>query len=172
MENPTDISAFRELSTQHQKDHRAKIGVKAESILANFWREDGISDVVRVCEIQGWIDVLETCSHNEIRAAWTDYQRSGPRNSTGRLLKPDAGALWRIVIASRPRPTPRPITPQAIEQPRERVTRERALVIMRETWGQDYGGHEKASSGPQDGGLGALAKTMVQGYGQAPEASR
>ena len=167
MENQTNIVAFNELSTQHQKDHRAKIGVRVESILLNFWREDGVADIVRVCEIQGWVDVLETCSHSEVRAAWAEYQRSGPRNALGRLLKPDAGALWRIVMASRPKPKPAPITAQIAEAPRERVSPERVREIMREVWGRT----EEPTSEPQNGALGALAQAVLQGYGQAPEDS-
>jgi len=74
MENQINISAFGELSKQQQHDHRAKIGVKVKAILLNFWREDGVPDIVHACEIQDWIDVLETCSHSELRAAWTEYQ--------------------------------------------------------------------------------------------------
>ena len=168
MENQTNIVAFNELSTQHQKDHRAKIGVRVESILLNFWREDGVADIVRVCKIQGWVDVLETCSHSEVRAAWAEYQRSGPRNALGRLLKPDAGALWRIVMASRPKPKPAPIRPQVEEAPRERMSPERVRQIMREV----FGGTDATEPESQSGALGALAKAVLQGYGQQPEESR
>jgi len=167
MEHQTNIVAFSELSTQHQKDHRAKIGVRVESILLNFWREDGVADIVRVCEIQGWVDVLETCSHTEVRAAWAEYQRSGPRNALGRLLKPDAGALWRIVMASRPRPKPAPIKAQIADAPRERVSPERARQIMREA----FGGTDAAEGEVGNGALGALAKAVLQGYGHGPEGS-
>ncbi len=50
------------------------------------------------------MDVLECCSHTEIRKAWSKYQRTGPRTATGKLYKPDAGAIWQIVIDGRPRP--------------------------------------------------------------------
>ena len=165
MNNLTSIVAFSALSTQHQKEHRAKIGVRAESILLNFWREDGVSDVVRICEIQGWIDMLETCSHSEVRAAWTEYQRYGPRNSMGRLLKPDAGALWQIVMKSRPRPKPAPIMPRIAEAPRIRMTAERAAEIIREV-----NCDREATSEPQNGALGTFVQEVLQGYGQEPEA--
>ena len=168
MENQTNIVAFNELSTQHQKDHRAKIGVRVESILLNFWREDSVADIVRVCEIQGWVDVLETCSHSEVRAAWAEYQRSGPRNALGRLLKPDAGALWRIVMASRPKPKPAPIKAQIAEAPRERMSPERVREIMREVFGET----DAAEGEAWNGALGALAKAVLQGYSQGPEGSQ
>ena len=157
MEPQTNVIAFSELSTPLQKEHRAKIGVRVEAILGTFWRDD-TADVVRACEIQGWIDVLETCSHNEIRAAWADYQRSGPRSANGRLLKPDAGAIWRIIIAARPKPKPAPkIVPQEPERPR--VMPERARQIMAEVFGR--GGAQDA---PQAGALGALARSLATGY--------
>ena len=114
------------------------------------------------------MDVLETCSHSEIRAAWAEYQRSGPRNQLGRLLKPDAGALWRIVMASRPKPKPLPIRPQVEEAPRERMSPERVRQIMREV----FGGTDAAEPEAQNGALGALAKAVLQGYSQEPEGSQ
>ena len=72
MNDQVEIRRFSELSRQQQEDHRAKIGAKIESILLSFWREENIPDLVRAYELQGWVDVLEVCSHSEIRAAWTD----------------------------------------------------------------------------------------------------
>lgn len=163
MELQTNIIAFCELSTQHQKEHRAKIGVRVESILATFWRDD-TADVVRACEIQGWIDALETCSHGEVRAAWADYQRSGPRSGNGRLLKPDAGALWRIIIAARPKPKPAPMIVRQ-EPERPRISPDRARAIMAEVFGRDVG-----QDGPQGGALVALARSLAAGYGGDDEA--
>jgi hypothetical protein len=53
-------------------------------------------------EVEGWIDVLEQCSHSEIRYAWRDYQ-SDRKNQTerGRLARPYAGALFRIILSKR-----------------------------------------------------------------------
>jgi hypothetical protein len=156
MEIQTNVIAFNELSLPLQKEHRAKIGVRVEAILSTFWRDE-TADVVRACEIQGWIDVLETCSHNEVRAAWSEYQRSGPRSGTGRLLKPDAGALWRIIVAARPKPRPVPMIVHH-EPDRPRISADRAREIMAEVFGRD-----DPSDGATTGALGALARSLTAG---------
>jgi len=81
-------------------------------------------------EIEGWMDVLENCSHSEIREAWRDYQKNGARTQSGKLYKPDAGALYRIIKERRPRltvaPTPmRKTTPKEDAEYRERMGRDR-----------------------------------------------
>jgi hypothetical protein len=170
MNDPVEIRRFSELSRQQQEDHRAKIGAKIESILLSFWREENIPDLVRAYELQGWVDVLEVCSHSEIRAAWTDYQKNGPRSANRRLLKPDAGALWQIVLASLPKPKATPIVPQIVESPRLIVTMEQRQSIMRETWGGDFSDQAQASNGHESRALGALAQAVLRGEGQASEA--
>lgn len=99
----TRPTGFNALSPQQQQAHRAKVGVRAEAILSQFWREDE-PDAVRAIVLEGWIDVLESASHDEIREAWTDYQRNGPRSASGRLLRPDPGALWARIRERRPKP--------------------------------------------------------------------
>ena len=106
-------SGFNALSQQQQEAHRLKIGVRAEAILGQFWRDDDTPDAVRAVELEGWMDVLENCSHSEIRKAWANYQRSGPRTQSGKLYKPDAGALYRLIINDRPKPAP-------VRQPEEK----------------------------------------------------
>jgi hypothetical protein len=92
------------LSPQQQEEHRVKIGVRAQAILGQFWRDDSTPDAVQALELEGWMDVLENCSHSEIRKAWSTYQRTGPRTQSGKLYKPDAGALYQIIARSRPKP--------------------------------------------------------------------
>lgn len=118
------------MSPQQQQAHRTKIGVRAEAILSQFWREDKTPDAIRALEIEGWMDVLENCSHSEIRDAWCDYQKRGPRTQAGRLYKPDAGALYGIIEARRPKmavvPTPmRKTTPQEDAEYMKRMARDR-----------------------------------------------
>lgn len=120
-------TGFNALSPQQQEAHRVKIGVRAEAILGQFWRDDATPDAVRALEIEGWMDVLENCSHSEIRKAWATYQRTGPRTASGKLYKPDAGALWKIVQSMRPKPKPVETKP---EPQRERVTAEAAQEIL------------------------------------------
>ena len=92
------------MSPQQQEAHRLKIGVRAQAILSQFWRDDETPDAVQALEIEGWCDVLENCAHSEIRQAWAAYQKTGPRTKAGKLYKPDAGALYRIIMATRPKP--------------------------------------------------------------------
>lgn len=126
---PTAQSGYNALSPQQQKDHRAKIGVRAEAILSQFWRDDDTPDAVRALEVEGWMDVLENCSHSEIREAWTAYQKTGPRTQAGKLYKPDAGALYQIILSKRPRvklvDDRRPATREEDEAYRRTVARDK-----------------------------------------------
>jgi hypothetical protein len=129
MPNITASSGFNALEPHQQQAHRAKIGIRAEAILGQFWRDDATSDAVRALEIEGWMDVLENCSHSEIRAAWTEYQKVGPRSAAGRLAKPDAGALYRLILKARPKP--KLVQPQD-EEARVPCSPEKAEEILRE----------------------------------------
>ena len=131
MTNITMQQGFAALSAEQQRTHREKIGLRAEAILRQFWYDDGTPEAVRALEIEGWMDVLQNCSHSEIRRAWTEYQKSGPRTARGRLYKPDAGALYRAIILARPKP--RIVCAAPREDPkRNRVTKEAADAILRE----------------------------------------
>jgi len=111
-----------------------QIGVRAEAILSQFWRDEATSDAVRALEIEGWMDVLELTTHAEIRAAWAEYQRSGPRGRSGALYRPDPGAIHRIIIKSRQRERMKQQrqAPEPTDKPKERVTPERAAEIRAE----------------------------------------
>ena len=126
---PTNIQGFNALSPQQQKAHREKIGVRVQAILSQFWQED-MPDAVKAIEVEGWMDVLQNCSHSEIREAWADYQRDGDnRSARGRLVKPDAGALYRIILRKRPKPK----LVEKPEEPREPpCSPEAAAKIMQE----------------------------------------
>ena len=125
---PTKIQGFNVLSPQQQQAHREKIGVRVQAILSQFWQDD-MPDAVKAIEVEGWMDVLQNCSHSEIREAWADYQRDSDNRSTrGRLAKPDAGALYRIILRKRPKPK----LVETPEEPRKRISSERAAEIMRE----------------------------------------
>lgn len=100
---PRNPRSFNELSPQQQKEHRARVGVRAQSILSQFWQSDEPA-AVRAVTLEGWMDVLESASEGEIREAWADYQRNGPRSASGRLLRPDPGALWKRIRERRPKP--------------------------------------------------------------------
>ncbi|WP_152615715.1 hypothetical protein [Leisingera sp. ANG-M1] len=77
------------------------------------------------------MDVLENCSHSEIRDAWRHYQTDPEnRSARGRLGKPDAGAIRSFIL--RKRPKPQLVQPEPEEPKAPRVTAERASDIMRE----------------------------------------
>lgn len=107
------------MSPQQQQAHRAKIGVRARAILGQFWQDLETHDAEKAIEVEGWMDVLENCSHSEIRYAWRDYQID-PNNRTarGRLAKPDAGALRAIILSKRPRPklVRQPLPPEPVKE--------------------------------------------------------
>ena len=94
-------NSFAALSPQQQLEHREKIGVRAKTILSQFWASDSTPVVMQVLELEGWMDVLQECSHGEVSAAWALYNRAGPRTAAGKLYKPDAGYLWRLIEAAR-----------------------------------------------------------------------
>lgn len=125
---PVRETGFNALSRQQQEEHRAKIGVRAQAILEQFWRDYDTPDAVQAVEIEGWMDVLENCSHSEIRQAWSVYQKEGPRSKTGRLVRPDAGALYRIILRHRPKPQP-VLTPEPVRTG-PRVTKAQADKIL------------------------------------------
>jgi len=101
-----------------------------QAILGQFWQDAETADAVKAIEIEGWVDVLENCSHSEIRAAWRDYQ-TDERNRTARnrLAKPDAGAIRAIIMRKRPVPKLVAPVPEASKEPT--VTAEQAEEIMR-----------------------------------------
>jgi hypothetical protein len=101
------------------------------AILGQFWQDADTEDAVQAIEIEGWMDVLENCSHSEIRAAWRDYQTdANNRTARGRLAKPDAGAIRAIIL--RKRPKPRMVKPVTEEPKLAPVSAERAAEIMEE----------------------------------------
>ena len=135
MSNLTRPSGFGALSPSEQLAHREKIGVRARATLRQFWIDAGTTDVDQALELEGWCDVLEDCSHSEIRKAWATYLKTGPRtNKDGplgkkKLYKPDAGILYLIIQAARPRPTVVP-TPEPERAPP--ATKEQAAEILKQ----------------------------------------
>jgi len=127
----TTPTGFNALSKQQQEEHRAKIGVRARAILGQFWNDENTPDAVQAMELEGWMDVLENCSHSEIRKAWATYQRTGPRTQAGKLYKPDAGALYQIILRARPKPKAvpdaRPMTAEERKAEEERRRRDREI---------------------------------------------
>lgn len=119
MNDLTTPTGFNALSPAQQESHRAKIGVRAKAILGQFWQDADTHEAEKVIEVEGWMDVLENCSHSEIRYAWRDYQID-PNNRTarGRLAKPDAGALRAIILSKRPRPklVRQPLPPEPVKE--------------------------------------------------------
>lgn len=77
------------------------IGFKVKAILGAFWVDANQADQVEVMELEIWMNALEECSISEINAAWNLYLQAGPRTDRGKLCKPDAGYLWRIITSAR-----------------------------------------------------------------------
>jgi hypothetical protein len=66
-------------------------------MMGNYWRNDETPEAIKAIEVETWLDVLEEFTDDEIHAAWTEYQRTGPRTARGALYKPDPGALYHII---------------------------------------------------------------------------
>lgn len=130
---------------QHNErvDHRRRIGVRARAYLNTFWFNEETPDALRAVELEGWMDTLEACAEDEIRLAWADYQRDGPRSARGLLIKPDPGALWQIIRTTRnfqamatrqaSRDLEKPTTVRREEPP---ATREQREAIMARVYGK------------------------------------
>lgn len=72
-------------------------------ILRQFWRDEDMLDLEQAVELSMWLDVLAGVTVAEVRAAWADYQVTGPRSSRGTLHRPDAGAIRKRIGAERAR---------------------------------------------------------------------
>ena len=97
---PTGFAAY---SPQQQQDHRVLIGVTIKAILRQFWQDVNSADAVEAVELSLWLDILQECSNPELFKAWATYSKDTKnRNAnTGRLHKPDAGALYTLVQKAR-----------------------------------------------------------------------
>ena len=71
----------------------------------------------------------EMFAASEIQKAWMDYQLNGPRTKSGRLYKPDAGALHRLIVNARPK-APRQVEPEP--EPINPISHDRAVEILKE----------------------------------------
>lgn len=118
-----------------RKAHRGKIAVRVRAILNQFWRED-VPDAVEAMEREAWVETLAPLSHDELLAAWVEYQRTGPRSERGLLIKPDAGALYRIAMERRPKPSVVPMR-RSEEPERVPVAPGRVQEIIRQVYGED-----------------------------------
>lgn len=104
-------------------------------MLGQFWQSEDTADEVRVIEMETWLDTIGHCSCDDFRSAWIAYQRSGPRTKAGRLYKPDAGAIYRLILELRPvvvaLPRPEPDL-------RLRISKEAASEIIAAAYGRRY----------------------------------
>lgn len=144
---PAIQQGFHALSNEQQIEHRRRIAARCEAILGQFWRDDDAAPI-RALQVEGYVDVLQHVSHGELRDAWAEYQRTGPRTRAGRLLRPDAGALLELVVRDRARKQAPVIAPRPAPEltPREGfLDRKSAAEIMDEvgfrprsfTWADD-----------------------------------
>lgn len=104
-------------------------------MLGQFWQAEDTADEVRVIEMETWLDTIGHCSIDDFRSAWVAYQRSGPRTKQGKLYKPDAGAIYKLIrdlnppISALPPPEPRRAPP---------VSKEAASEIIAAAYGRRY----------------------------------
>ena len=124
-------SSLAQLATD-ARARKAAIAIRVSAILSQFWTEDS-PDELRAVELEGWLDVLDGVSTDELRAAWAEYQRNGPRSESRRLARPDAGAIYLIVTRARrdqriSNPPPRVQLPAPPPEPR--MSPERMAEIM------------------------------------------
>lgn len=131
---PALQSGFGALTNEQQFEHRRRIAARCEAILGQFWRDDDAA-AIRALQVEGYVDVLQHVSHVELRDAWAEYQRTGPRSRAGRLLRPDAGALLELVVRDRTRKQPPVIDRRPAPEPMARAglaDRKSAAEIMDE----------------------------------------
>ena len=131
-------TGFYALSAEQKAAHRGKIAIRVRSILNQFWRDD-VPAAVEAMEREAWVETLAPLSHDELLSAWVEYQRTGPRTERGTLIKPDAGALYRIAMGRRPKPRP-VLVQRAAEPDRVPVTPDRATEILCEVFGEGRAG--------------------------------
>lgn len=124
-ETETMNDASKGSSRAQRVAQRERIGVRVIAILDQFWQRLDKIDAMQQLEVEGWMDVLEPLDETEIRKAWAEYQRTGPRSAKGALLKPDAGAIYRIAMAARQPAILAKITQEEHERKREEDRKER-----------------------------------------------
>ena len=140
---PTNSTASfqgRSDSTIPDEKDRARKAVRTHVILSGFWRDAGDPEEGSSMELSDWMDALVGVSADELRTAWAEYQRSGPRSSSGRLARPDPGALYRIAIKARATAAiinPPPRVQIGAPPPAPRMSKERMAEIMAETGYKD-----------------------------------
>ena len=140
-----DGSSRQQQEAPRQENQRAETALRVSAMLAQFWQDHDTPRVMRALEIEGWCDVLRDCSQDEIREAWRTYQIGGSRTASGRLYRPDAGAIFHLIGKERARlrleqrkAEVRLALSSPPEPPREaRVTLERGRAILAEVYGAD-----------------------------------
>ena len=120
-------------STSPSAMDRSELAIRVSAMLSQFWTEDSPNEI-RAIEIEGWIDALGSITSHEFRAAWASYQQDGPRSATGRLVRPDAGAIHRFINRGRAdhHSATAPPPPRRTGPLREIVTAEQRARIMAE----------------------------------------
>lgn len=101
-------AAFAALPEHRKKSHRAKVGVRVRAFLDNFYVESRDAAVMAV-DVDLWATALQQFSHSEIMAGFGAYFNDGPRTKSGKLTKPDPGAIKALIFKARPKPKPRPV---------------------------------------------------------------
>ena len=120
---------------------RMELAVRIQAMLLQFWVAEDTEDAIRVIELETWLDTLGGISPDEFRHAVVDYNRTGPRTGSGRLVKPDPGAIWRLISQRRAADfveMQRSLPPPPPPPPKVRVTKEQAAAILKEAFGRRF----------------------------------
>ncbi len=104
MKPPPGVPArFADLSSREAKQRTMELTRVIRAILKRFWRDSNETDFEQSFEVSTWLKVLQSCTEEEVKWAWVDYQTKGPRSQAGALYRPDPGAIKKLVIQRRGR---------------------------------------------------------------------
>lgn len=133
---------------------REKLALFIRVILRQFYRPESTA-IEDATELTIWLDMLGDASCDELRGAWKAYQQNGARTERGALLRPDAGALAKLITAERNRVSyEKSVAIARLSQVFDpvdeapRISGQRAMEIMAEVWGEGF----------SLSGIGALVK--------------
>jgi len=116
----------RELPNSSEQD----LATMVAAILSNFWTDQ--DPKVHATNIASWCRTLSGMTAQEVNRAWGEYQKQGPRDQAGRLARPVAEDLRKLVDRERAwrHRIHREALPPPPEPARDPVGKEAASQIM------------------------------------------
>ncbi len=120
------------MSQRELEDHRKKISFDVEVILHGYWQSNPPAEI-KTAILADWADALEDWSHKQVVWALRKWRNDNPSR------KPNPGHILGILKAERGKAeAARAASAPASEEPRERVTADKAQAILAE-FGMDGG---------------------------------